>query len=96
MSKIKHERIHITHPQRSGCRSPYAHQQFLQAVVYIENRRNGNLIRCWPYVRDGKMISGVPGRFIGVFIMKGGENRYRMLSYPGRKLDDATMIMKKI
>ena len=41
------------------------HQQFLQAcMVYIENlRKNGNMISAQPLVREGKMISGVPGKF---------------------------------
>jgi len=45
--------------------SPEQRQQFLKdCMVYIEGlMKNGNLKGAQPLVRDGKMISGVPGAF---------------------------------
>jgi len=77
--------------------TPEKHQQFLQAcMVYIEKlRKNGNLISAQPLVRDGRMISGVPGRFNEGIYNEGREIIVGYYHILAENLDEATMIAKE-
>jgi hypothetical protein len=77
--------------------TPEKHQQFLQAcMVYIEKlRKNGNLISAQPLVREGKMISGVPGKFKEGLYSETKEIIVGYYHILAENQDDAIMIAKE-
>ncbi len=73
------------------------HQQFLEAcMVYIEKlRRNRNLISAQPLVREGKMISGVPGRYKEDHYSESREIIVGYYHILAENIEDACMIAKE-